>query len=144
MSTAQDLRSATDPELVAALIRRYPPPDGIGRRQHFDPSWALEKLPREPGVRLAALEARIAEQQAKNAADASRYDDIRARGLDAMSDYDITISSGGRPLDALHSALTFKTNHITYGNSMMAALEAEHVILRDAIERDRPPQLALF
>lgn len=104
----------------------------------------MEKLPSEPGARLAALEARIAEQQEKNTADAARYDNIRARGLNALSDYDITISSGCCPLDALQFALTLKANHITYGHSMMAALVAEHACLQDALDSGRSPQMSLF
>ena len=136
MSPAQVLRDATDPQAVADLVARFPSPESIGGRRFFDPTWALEKLPSDHQARIAALTARIAEQEVHIAGDHARYNDLRARGLAALSDYDITISSGGRPLDALHSALQLKTNHLTYGNSALAAMLAE-------LERERP-QMALF
>lgn len=144
MSPAQALRDASDPQAVADLVARFPSPESIGGRRLFDPTWALEKLPRDPTARLTAVETRITEQREHNTADHHRYDDLRARGLAALSDYDITISSGGRPLEALHCALQLKTNHITYGHSTLLALESERAALLDAIERNRPPQLALF
>jgi hypothetical protein len=143
MHAAQELRDTVDQQAVAAVTAHFPDHTLIGGRQFFDPAWTLEKLPQDLDTRLLKLQDRFAQQHADQALNFSRYDDLRTRGIAALNDYDITIASQGQPVAALYQGLRLKTNHITYSNSALAALEAAILEITAAIELTRP-QFDLF
>lgn len=146
MQTAEALRKAADPELLAALVAAFPSPEAIAPRRYFANELALEKLPDVHGDldrRLEILSTRREAALAELAKDLDRYADLLSRKLDALSDYDITIAHGGKPLEALYGALKFKIAHASYQLSMSQALTLAIEETNAAIERARP-QLDLF
>lgn len=60
------------------------------------------------------------------AADVLQYEEFRRRGGDALSDYDLLVSSGGDGVAALDTALRLKSNHIGYSRSRLAYIEKHH------------------
>jgi hypothetical protein len=143
MSTAQELRAAVDPQAVMALIAAFPEPDRVGCRKQFDPAWIIGKPKQDLNARLVALEARRAPTVEQLASDMQRYADLRSRGLDALSDFDCTISSNNDPFAGLHMAFSLKVAHISYSNSALAALDQAIAETLAAMEADRP-QMGLF
>lgn len=146
MQTAEALRQAADPELLAALVAAFPSPEAIEPRRYFANEWALEKIPSLEGDldrRLEILSTRREAALAKLEKDLDRYTDLLTRKLDALSDYDITIAYGGKPLEALYGALKFKIAHASYQLSMGHALTVAIAETMAVIERARP-QLDLF
>ncbi len=143
MTPAEALRAATDPDAVQVCLAAFPDPEEVGCRQKFDPGCVLDGIPQGLDDRLAKLEARRNLVADELQADLARYLDIRSRKLEALSDYDITISSTNNPLGALHMSLSLKCAHISYGNSKLQALEQAILDTRARMQSERP-QLALF
>lgn len=136
---AHELRSTADQDTLALICASYPLPEQIIPRSHFDPTWALEKIPASLDRRQEALNASLDKHRHELAADIERYTDLLTRKLDALSDYDLTICHQGDVEQALLMALGLKTAHISWQRSHIQVLEAEMA----SMERDRP-QLALF
>ena len=104
---AAALVAAVAPAAVAALIARYPEAEHVGIRSNWnelDPHSA-RRVPVAPAARADYLAKLIDSNQAELQRDIARYNDLRVRGLAALSRCDILISSGGRPLEALRCAL---------------------------------------
>jgi len=124
---AAALVAAVAPAAVAALIARYPEAEHVGIRSNWyelDPHSA-RRVPVAPAARAGYLAKLIDSNQAELQRDIARYNDLRARGLAALSRCDILISSGGRPLEALRCALDLKTAHISYHLSILVRLALE-------------------
>ena len=136
---AQDLRSSADQATLALICASFPLPEQITPRSHFDPTWALEKIPASEDRRQEALTASLDKHRQELAADIQRYTDLLTRKLDALSDYDLTIAHQGDVEQALLTALGLKTAHISWQHSHIQVLEAELA----SMEQDHL-QLALF
>ena len=124
---AAALVAAVAPAAVAALIARYPEAEHVGIRSNWnelDPHSA-RRVPVAPAARADYLAKLIDSNQAELQRDIARYNDLRVRGLAALSRCDILISSGGRPLEALRCALDLKTAHISYHLSILVRLALE-------------------
>ena len=140
---AKQLREAANPQLVQGVANAFPDPSMIGCRHHFEPEWVLAKVPQDLDAKLSKLQYLLAQQQAHLASDIARYGELRLRKLDALSDFDVVISSSSDPVGALYTALGLKTAHITYANSSIAAIQAALDETQQALQILRP-QLALF
>lgn len=143
---AAALVAATDPADVAAVIAAFPEADQIGLRENWqdlDPHVG-RRVPKAPADRAEHLSRLIETYQGELQRDIARYNDLRARGLAALSDYDICISSGGDPLGALRCALRLKDAHVSYALSVLVKLSLELEDTQAALAAAAPPQLALF
>lgn len=119
--------------------------------------WYLQDFPR--GISAAAQQRRaeaIAQYRANLATDAARYEDIRSRGAEALSRYDVDISASGDADAALRMALSLKFNHVMYNRrcleaarriapSLFAFVESgAEVTRREMTPQSECEQLALF
>jgi hypothetical protein len=119
--------------------------------------WYLQDFPR--GTSAAAQQRRaeaIAQYRASLTTDAARYEDIRSRGAEALSRYDVDISASGDADAAVRMALSLKYNHVMYNlrcleaaRRMAPALFAfvesgATVTRREIIPQSECEQLALF
>jgi hypothetical protein len=69
------------------------------------------------GAGPAGLQRRaeaLSEYRTNLAADAARYEDIRSRGAEALSPYDIQIASSGDADSAVRMGMSLKFNHVMY------------------------------
>jgi len=96
---------------LPALLKKFPPADQIGPREW---KWIENRKPRQDD---------IVDAEKDLAVDIARYDDLRKRGGDAVSDFDLTISSGHDGVAALAGALKFKVAHISYNRGRLAWLK---------------------
>ena len=138
--------AAGDPAAVAAVLADFPPAEDIRIRerwQELDPN-LTKKAPRDLAAREAFLLAKVASYEASRLASIARYNDLRDRGLAALSPYDICISSGNDPLGALRCALRLKDAHISYDLSILVCLHLELDEVRALRVGSMSPQLALF
>lgn len=87
--------------------------------------WLERDLPKNPAKREAALRAMLDRARREQEADRLRYQDIVARGADALSNYDRQIAHGGNDALARASSLALKFNHIAIGLGRVAWIEIE-------------------
>jgi hypothetical protein len=119
--------------------------------------WYMQDFPR--GTSAAAQQRRaeaIAQYRASLAADAARYEDIRSRGAEALSRYDVEISASGDADGAVRMALSLKFNHVMYNRrclevarrfapALFAFVESGAAVTRpEATQESECEQLALF
>ncbi|MCW3640620.1 hypothetical protein KXR69_25010 [Ralstonia holmesii] len=143
---AAELVAAVDPAAVAAVLADFPPAEDIRIREHWrelDPT-LTKKAPRDLAARESFLLAKVASYEASRLASIARYNDLRDRGLAALSPYDICISSSRDPLGALRCALRLKDAHISYDLSILVRLHLELDEVRALRAGSMSPQLALF
>lgn len=132
--------AAADPAAVAAVIADFPEAEEIGMRSDpasFNPH--SKPPPKDPAKRAQYLREQIEKWRLDVDRDIERYNELRDRGLAALSDYDINLSG---PLCALRTALSLKDAHISYGLTMSHNLRLELASTLQAL--GQPPQLALF
>ena len=82
------------------------------------------KLPKNPAKAREELERRLAEATGSLADAIARYQDIRARGAEALSHYDRTISSGGRDDMAVATALSLTASHVSWFKGRILDLQS--------------------
>ena len=98
-------------EALAGLLVQYPPADKIGPREW---SWTEKGKPKPADIEQAHKDLAI---------DIERYEDLRRRGGDALSVYDLTVSSTNNGPYALAQALRLKVAHISYARGRLSWLE---------------------
>lgn len=143
---AAELVAAVDQAAVAAVIADFPPAEDIRIREHWrelDPTLTA-KAPRDLPAREAFLLAKVANYEKSRLDSITRYNDLRDRGLSALSPYDICISSSRDPVGALRCALRLKDAHISYDLSLLVRLHLELDEVRALRAGSMSPQLALF
>jgi hypothetical protein len=98
----------------------------------------------------------VTEYRAKLAADAARYEDIRNRGAEALSRYDVEISASGDADAAVRMAMSLKFNHVMYNlrcievarrmaPGLLAFIESGAAVTRsETTTQTEGEQLALF
>lgn len=94
---------------------QIPPCEDAGR-------WLEQALPRNPAKRVAKMRELLEHEELQLAADRQRYDEIIARGAEALSRYDREIAYGGNDELARASSLALKYNHIRLGLGRIAWL----------------------
>jgi len=124
-----EIRAKVDPSEAAAIVSAFPEESlSVGLAGEIDSKtrqWYIDdfRVPRGGGERarkhLDAL-AEAATQQLSD--DIERYNDLRIRGVDALSDYDIGVAYSGDALVALRQTLRTKEGHILFQRRRLAVL----------------------
>jgi len=141
---ALTIREAADTAAIAAELGRWPRAGEIPPRDRIGPELLMDvRLPLGLDARQAVVRAALASWQDRLCRDLERYEDIRTRGLDAVSDHDLAIAYSGDPLAAVRGSLRLKANHISYDRAAVLWLLAEQARIEDALMAERP-QLSLF
>ncbi|WP_459203492.1 hypothetical protein ACQVRV_00105 (plasmid) [Ralstonia pseudosolanacearum] len=138
---AAALVAAVDPADVAAVIAEYPEAEDVGIRENWfelNPH-VSRRVPKAPAARAEYLAKLIEENQDELQDDIARYNELRERGLAALTPYDICISSGNDPLGALRCALDLKDAHISYQLSILVRLALELEDTRAELARVAKP-----
>lgn len=94
---------------------QIPPCEDAGR-------WLERDLPKNPAKRVAKMRELLEREKQQLAADRQRYEEIIARGAEALSRYDRGIAYGGNDELARASSLALKYNHIRLGLGRIAWL----------------------
>lgn len=141
--TAQEIREAADRIAIESVIAAFPAADEIPPREVFSPEVAMDKLAADPKRRAEQLAERLESWSMQLREDVQRYEDVRTRGVHAVSDYDLTIAYGEDATAAVRDTLKLKVAHISYARSALLVLLAEQADAAAAIEADRL-QLPLF
>ena len=139
-----ELVAAVNPAAVTALLARFPEAKKIGvrdRPEKYNPH-SLKAPPKDRERRQGYLVGKIEEYRLDNERDVTQYTKYRDNGLNALSEYDVCISSGDNPLGALKMALSLKTAHISYNLTMMLNLQLELAALN--AELDQHAQFDFF
>jgi len=105
---------AAEPPLLADIPARSTTESQVGT-----------KLPKNPAKRRLLLERMADEQRRQLVEDERRYQDLVERGVEALSRYDRTISSGGNDEMAWATAIALKYSHICWGRGRVQWLEKE-------------------
>lgn len=98
-------------------FEQIPPCDEAGR-------WLERDLPRSPAKRLQKMREILERERLQLADDRGRYEDIIARGAEALSRFDREIAYSGNDDLARASALALKYNHIRLGLGRIRWLES--------------------
>lgn len=140
MTLEQDvatLRASANKELLDQIVGYYGPADDIAPWRHLNPLLHPD-LSESDDTRLAQLPTALAAFQAELQGLVQRYDDLRVRRLDALSNYDLGIAYRmAGPENGLFQALDLVRHHIGRARAQILWLLAEQARLT-------PPQLALF
>jgi len=123
---AAEIRRDADPAEVQAIIEESRPVAAIGIRERLDLFHRIlerERLPKDPGRRMVRLKHLIEQERANLAKREGRYRELRQFGLEALSDYDLTIPYSGDGLAALRFALKTVDAHISFSLSMLLVLD---------------------
>lgn len=121
---AAALIAAADPAAVAAVVADFPEAEKIGLRDNWltlNPHLG-QRVPKAPAARVKYLAQRIEHMQGALQEDITRYNELRAKAIAALSAYDVCISSGCDPVGALRTALRLKDAHISYDLSLLVKL----------------------
>ncbi len=84
--------------------------------------WLDRDLPKQPAKRVTKMRDILKREEEQLAADRERYEDVIARGAEALSRYDREIAYGGNDELARASTLALKYNHIRLGLGRIAWL----------------------
>lgn len=135
--TVANLRANANPEQLNAIVHAFPDTDAIEPRHILD-ALLWPDLSANEDSRRAQLPEVLAQYQDTLSGYIGRYNDLRSRGLDALSNYDIGIAyQGCGPVRGLAQALTAVANHIALTRAQLLWLLGEQ-------DRLALPQLALF
>lgn len=131
------IRAHANPQWVDQIAHAFPAPDAIYPWHHLD-ALLWPHLSENEQTRRAQLPATLDEYRDELSRYIRRYDDLRARRLDALSNYDIGIAYRGvGPERGLADALRAVANHIGRTRAQIDWLLAEQ-------DRLALPQMALF
>lgn len=145
---AAALVAAVNPAEVAAMIAQYIPAEDVPLRNAWrgmsrHPVYS-DNRPKEPQKLLVCLSRELEKQRESAQAAVRSYCKYRRDGLQALSAYDVLISSGRNPLRALKTALDLTQGHVSYYMSLAADLALDIANLRELLTPAPPPQLSLF
>ncbi|MDQ7280580.1 hypothetical protein O0J73_07510 [Stenotrophomonas sp. Sm6012] len=136
-SEVAQLRASADTARIEQITQAFPNPDDIEPWHQLN-ALLWPDLSENENSRREQLPAALGEYQDELRRYIRRYDDLRARRLDALSNYDLGIAyrvSG--PEAGLADALRAVSHHIGRCRAQILWLLGEQVRLT-------PPQLALF
>lgn len=131
------LRANANPDHLDAVVHAFPDADAIEPRHTLD-ALLWPDLSANEDSRRAQLPEVLMQYQDALGGFIRRYNDLRSRGLDALSNYDIGIAyQGCGPERGLAQALGAVANHIALTRAQLFWLLGEQ-------NRLALPQLALF
>ena len=131
------LRANADHHRIEQIAQAFPSPDNIEPWHQLN-ALLWPDLSANEDSRREHLPAVLDEYQDELRRNIQRYEDLRERRLDALSNYDLGIAYRGiGPEGGLADALSAVANHIGRVRAQLIWLLAEQVRLT-------PPQLALF
>ncbi len=134
-----EIRAKVDPRDVASIISGFPEEsvslDFDGEMDPKTRQWYIDdfRVPGTGGERArqhVTMLTDAAQQQLSG--DIERYNELRTRGLDALSDYDIGVAYSGDALVALRQALRTKEGHILFQRRRLAVLAEVHESLSES------------
>lgn len=132
-----NLRANANSALLDQIVGYYGPANDIEPWAHLN-SLLWPELSENEDTRRAQIPSALDEYQDELRRYIRRYDDLRARRLDALSNYDLGIAYRlAGPENGLFQALDAVRNHIGRCRAQIAWLLAEQ-------DRLVPSQLALF
>ena len=115
----EKIRAAVSPEDEKKVIAKHPlKPEDIGRRNVKENY--LDKIPKTKKSAINKLNKIISKAQESRRDRIRKYQNLQRDGVGGVSDYDVMISSGERPLQALDGALTLIENQISYDQEIIA------------------------
>ncbi|MFD1043466.1 hypothetical protein [Pseudoxanthomonas kaohsiungensis] len=136
-SEVAQLRASADTARIEQIVQAFPASDDIEPWHQLN-ALLWPDLSENENSRREQLPAALDEYQDELRRYIRRYDDLRTRGLDAMSNYDIGIAYRAMgPESGLADALRAVGNHIGRCKAQILWLLAEQ-------DRLALPQLALF
>ncbi len=110
---AAGLRKTHDASaLLSYMEKNFEPVDGIEPSKVASPDNYIRDFPADLDGRIAAMELRLEHEEAGFQRDVSRYESIRADGLNALDELDIMFFGGGDPVMAVRGPLMLLRNHI--------------------------------
>ncbi len=123
------IREQADAEAVNGVIRSFPPGGELLARP--SPSedkvrlLAAERLPASAAARIGAINGRLEQARTDLATEVARYEELRIKGISALSNYDIVVAFSGDAVAALRGSLNFKSGHIRTAQARLEALVSE-------------------
>lgn len=136
-TAAQQIRDSADRSAIQLILDSFPWGAEVEPRPAgslTDSSVGIDRLPKEPGKRLAKLFASERYYRESLAASIEKHDLLKRKGLDAMSDLDLFMAFSG-PLNACRNTMELHEAHISYYLSALEILE-QHI---SAIDDSVPP-----
>lgn len=131
---AQAVRMFANAQRIRETVAIYPPADTIPPHPpgavDATVDRLLDRLPSDPLRRLHALDVATGFYREELALQRARYETLRQKGLEAMSDHDLRLSAafGRSPteaaLRALCQSLELKAAHISFSLSVLEGLAA--------------------
>ncbi|WP_143055732.1 LPD1 domain-containing protein [Paraburkholderia hospita] len=142
------IRAQVDLEDVASIVTAFPEESFSNPFSgEIDPKtrqWYVDDfgIPRAGGeVARRHVEALASAAQQHLVSDVERYNDLRARGVAALSNYDIGVAYSGDALVALRQSLRTKEGHILFQRRRLAILgEVAEQLAPPAVEEQAEPQ----
>jgi len=134
------IREQTDAEAVNGVIRSFPTGGELLARPSPSEdkvrSLTAERLPASAAARLGAINGRLGQARTELATEVARYEELRTKGIHALSNYDIVVAFSGDAVAALRGSLNFKSGHIRTAQARLEALVDEANALEQPHEDD--------
>lgn len=135
--TADEIRASADHTAIRQLLDSLPWGGQVGPRPAGsipDSSAGIDSLPKDAAKRLQKLMASESAYRKSLAASIARHDDVKERGVDAISDGDLLIAyCGSGPVVACRCTMELLRAHISYYLSILEILEREISTLDESI-----------
>lgn len=147
--TIAEIRAKVEPSEVASIISGFPEESlSAGFDGEIDSKtrqWYIDdfRVPRVGGERARShLDALTDAAKQQLSDDIERYNELRIRGIDALSNYDIGVAYSGDALVALRQTLRAKEGHILFQRRRLVVLaEVSDAVSESAeTEREVPPR----
>ncbi|WP_198155115.1 hypothetical protein, partial [Candidatus Burkholderia verschuerenii] len=144
-----EIRAKVDPRDVASIISGFPEESlSVGFDGEMDPKtrqWYIDdfRVPSAGGDRARRHVTMLTDAaQQRLSSVIERYNELRDRGLDALSDYDIGVAYSGDALVAIRQALRTNEGHILFLRRQIAVLAEVYEALSKpgATDREVPKQ----
>lgn len=123
------VRLAVSPEAIAAVVEAFPEEDADrpfpvevepATREYFLKDFSITKRGGEQArTRVASL---LQAAHETLATDVARYNEVRTRGVDALSNYDLGIAYSGDAVIGVRQTLRLKQGHILYQRKRIGVL----------------------
>ena len=127
--TANEIRASADHVAIRQLLDSFPWGSQVGPRPAGSISGSsagIDSLPKDASKRLRKLIDSEISYRKSLAASIARHDDVKSRGVDAISDGDLTIAfCGSGPVVACRCTMELLRAHISYYLSVLEILAQE-------------------
>lgn len=142
--TVAEIRAKVDPSEAAAIVSAFPEESLSvrldGEIDSKTRQWYIDdfRVPRGGGERARKHLDALAEATTQQLSDdIERYNDLRIRGVDALSNYDISVAYSGDALVALRQTLRAKEGHILFQRRRLAVLAEVSKAVAESLETGR-------